>query len=99
MYWHKTTGYVPVTNAAYELTKQSGYYQENPDAEVGVKQLSLPDGEWTKGYRLGYYPQVREVMHREFDNIFAGRSTVESSLNKVENESAKLLYRFARTVQ
>ncbi|HBK8016313.1 TPA: ABC transporter substrate-binding protein, partial [Vibrio cholerae] len=53
----------------------------------------------TKGYRLGYYPQVREVMHREFDNIFSGRSTVESSLNKVEDESAKLLNRFARTVQ
>lgn len=99
MNWHKTTGYVPVTNAAYDLTKQSGYYQENPDAEVGVKQLSLPDGEWTKGYRLGYYPQVREVMHREFDNIFSGRSTVESSLNKVEDESGKLLNRFARTVQ
>ncbi|EOW9216298.1 TPA: sn-glycerol-3-phosphate ABC transporter substrate-binding protein UgpB [Vibrio cholerae] len=99
MSWHKTTGYVPVTNAAYDLTKQSGYYQENPDAEVGVKQLSLPEGEWTKGYRLGYYPQVREVMHREFDNIFSGRSTVESSLNKVEDESAKLLNRFARTVQ
>ncbi|MGL5430401.1 MAG: extracellular solute-binding protein [Vibrio sp.] len=99
MYWHKTTGYVPVTNAAYDLTKQSGYYQENPDAEVGVKQLSLPEGEWTKGYRLGYYPQVREVMHREFDNIFSGRSSVESSLSKVESESAKLLDRFARTVQ
>lgn len=35
----------------------------------------------------------------EFDNIFSGRSTVESSLNKVEDESAKLLNRFARTVQ
>ncbi|MGL4379618.1 MAG: extracellular solute-binding protein [Vibrio sp.] len=99
MYWHKTTGYVPVTHAAYNATKQSGYYQENPDAEVGVKQLSLPEGEWTKGYRLGYYPQVREVMHREFDNIFSGRSTVANSLNKVEDESAKLLNRFARTVQ
>lgn len=99
MFWHKTTGYVPVTNAAYELTKRSGYYQENPDAEVGVKQLSLPQGEWTKGYRLGYYPQIREVMHREFDNIFAGRSRVESSLEKVERESSQLLERFARTVQ
>ncbi|USD66092.1 extracellular solute-binding protein [Vibrio sp. SCSIO 43136] len=99
MYWHKTTGYVPVTNAAYELTKQSGYYQEQPDAEVGVKQLSLTDGEWTKGYRLGYYPQIREVMHREFDNIFAGRSSVEKSLEKVEDESGKLLQRFNRTVQ
>ncbi len=99
MYWHKETGYVPVTNAAYELTKHSGYYQQNPDAEVGVKQLSLPDGEWAKGYRLGYYPQIREVMNREFDNIFAGTSTVEASLNKVDQESRQLLKRFARTVQ
>ena len=97
-YWHETTGYVPVTEAAYELTKASGYYQEQPDAEVGVKQLSLTDGKWTKGYRLGYYPQIREVMHREFDNIFAGRESVEQGLNKVENESTKLLKRFARTV-
>jgi sn-glycerol 3-phosphate transport system substrate-binding protein len=99
MYWHKTTGYVPVTNAAYEMTKASGYYNESPDAEVGVKQLSLPAGEWTKGYRLGFYPQIREVMHREFDNIFAGRSSVENSLDKVETESERLLERFARTVQ
>ena len=99
MYWHKTTGYVPVTNAAYELTKASGYYQKNPNAEVGVKQLSLPDGEWAKGYRLGFYPQIREVMNREFDNIFAGSSSVEQSLDKVETESSQLLKRFARTVQ
>ncbi len=99
MYWHKTTGYVPVTNAAYELTKASGYYQQNPDAEVGVKQLSLADGEWAKGYRLGFYPQIREVMNREFDNIFAGSSSVETSLNKVEQESSQLLKRFARTVK
>lgn len=99
MYWHKTTGYVPVTNAAYELTKRSGYYTEQPDAEVGVKQLSLGAGEWTNGYRLGFYPQIREVMHREFDNIFADRSSVENSLNKVEVESAQLLKRFARTIK
>ncbi|CDT85260.1 MULTISPECIES: extracellular solute-binding protein [Vibrio] len=98
VYWHKTTGYVPVTTAAYELAKESGYYNEQPDAEVGVKQLSLKSGEWTKGYRLGYYPQIREVMHREFDNIFADRSSVENSLDKVEDESSKLLKRFARTM-
>ncbi|WP_413112424.1 extracellular solute-binding protein [Thaumasiovibrio sp. DFM-14] len=99
MYWHKTTGYVPVTNAAYEMTKESGFYKEAPDAEVGVLQLSLPEGEWTKGYRLGFYPQIREVVHREFDNIFAGRSTVEDSLEKVDVESSRLLQRFARTVK
>ncbi|CAK2366158.1 hypothetical protein VCRA2119O147_5000002 [Vibrio crassostreae] len=37
-------------------------------------------------------------MHREFDNIFADRSSVENSLDKVEDESSKLLKRFARTM-
>jgi sn-glycerol 3-phosphate transport system substrate-binding protein len=97
MYWHKTTGYVPVTNAAYELTKKSGYYKEFPDAEVGVKQLSLAAGEWNKGYRIGFYPQVREVMNREFDDIFAGKVSVKEALDTVETESTKLLDRFART--
>jgi sn-glycerol 3-phosphate transport system substrate-binding protein len=97
MYWHKTTGYVPVTNAAYELTKTSGYYKEFPDAEVGVKQLSLAAGEWNKGYRIGFYPQVREVMNREFDDIFAGKVSVKEALDTVETESTKLLDRFART--
>lgn len=97
--WHMSTGYVPVTNAAYELTQASGYYETYPDAEVGVKQLSLPSGEWTQGYRLGFYPQIREVMHREFDNIFAGRSSVEHSLRRIDSESQQLLQRFNRTVQ
>lgn len=99
MYWHKTTGYVPVTNAAYELTKKSGYYQDNPDVEIGVKQLSLDGGEWTKGYRLGFYPQIREVMYRETDKIFAGDSGVKESLTKIDNEAKQLLKRFARTVK
>ncbi|MHA2938353.1 extracellular solute-binding protein [Vibrio sp. RC27] len=99
MYWHKTTGYVPVTNAAYDLTKQSGYYNESPDAEVGVKQLSLASGQWNKGYRVGFYPQIREVMNREFDNIFAGTKEVKPALDAVEAESSKLLKRFSRTVK
>jgi len=99
MYWHKTTGYVPVTNAAYDMTKTSGYYNENPDAEVGVQQLSLPGGEWTKGYRLGFYPQIREVMYRETDNMFSGESTIKNSLEKIDAEAQQLLKRFARTIK
>ncbi|MDB1123862.1 extracellular solute-binding protein [Vibrio algarum] len=99
MYWHKTTGYVPVTNAAYELTKKSGYYNESPAAEVGVKQLSLPGGEWTKGYRLGFYPQIREVMYRETDKMFSGDSQVAESLEQIDVEAQQLLKRFARTVK
>ena len=30
MDWHTTTGYVPITQAAYELTRKSGFYDKNP---------------------------------------------------------------------
>jgi len=97
-YWHRETGYVPITEAAYELAKSEGYYDENPDAEVGILQLSLPGGEWSKGYRLGYYVQIREVMQREYDKIFSGAASVEDAFKAIEEDSNKLLERFAKTV-
>lgn len=98
-YWHRETGYVPVTNAAYELAKAEGYYDENPDAEVGVQQLSLPGGEWAKGYRLGFYVQTREVIYREMDKLMAGDTTPERALREIEKAGNQNLQRFARTVQ
>lgn len=98
-FWHKETGYVPVTHAAYEKVKAEGYYQKEPAAETGVLQLDLPSGEWTKGYRLGYYPQIRVVMNREFDKIFDGSKSPEDALKTIQVESDKLLARFAQTVE
>ena len=96
-FWHKETGYVPITNAAYDLAKTSGYYKTTPDAEIGILQLNQPAGEWTKGYRLGYYVQIREVMYKNFDNIFSGDSTVEEAFEEIETESNDLLERFNAT--
>jgi sn-glycerol 3-phosphate transport system substrate-binding protein len=96
--WHQKTGYVPVTNAAYELAKKDGYYQQKPAAEVGVKQLNLPSGEWTKGYRMGFYVQIRDVMNREFGKVFAGETSVEDAFGRIETEGNELLGRFERTM-
>jgi sn-glycerol 3-phosphate transport system substrate-binding protein len=38
-FWHQNTGYLPITTAAYELTKSQGYYKENPGLEVAIQQL------------------------------------------------------------
>ncbi len=93
-FWHKETGYVPITNAAYDLAKSDGYYESTPDAEVGILQLSQPGGEWTKGYRLGFYVQIREAMYKQYDNIFSGASTVDAAFDAMEEESNALLERF-----
>lgn len=97
VYWHKNTGYVPVTEAAYELAKSEGYYDEQPVAEVGIQQLMLEGGEWSKGYRLGFYPQIRSVMEREFNRIFSGDVTVRDAFDAIETEGNALLARFAKT--
>jgi len=93
-FWHKETGYVPITNAAYELAKEDGYYESTPDAEVGITQLTQRAGEWTKGYRLGFYVQIREAMYKQYDNIFSGTSSVEDAFAEMEKESNALLDRF-----
>jgi sn-glycerol 3-phosphate transport system substrate-binding protein len=98
-FWHKETGYVPITNAAYTLAKETGYYKDEPDAEVGIQQLSQKSAENNKGYRLGYYVQVREVMTREYDQVFAGTKSVDDAFAAIEDGANKLLARFAKTVQ
>ena len=98
-FWHRETGYVPITNAAYELAKDGGYYALNPNAEVGIKQLSLPGAEWTKGYRMGFYVQTREVIYNEMDRLMAGDTTVRKVLRTIEKEGNANLKRFARTVK
>nr|WP_170372802.1 extracellular solute-binding protein [Ruegeria arenilitoris] len=95
--WHRETGYVPITTAAYEMAKGDGHYDRAPAAEVGIKQLSLPAGENTKGYRMGFYVQIRDVMNREYGRILTGETSVEDAFKAIEDEANGLLERFAKT--
>lgn len=95
--WHKETGYVPITEAAYEVAKTDGHYDRAPAAEIGIQQLSLPAGDWTKGYRMGFYVQIRDVMNREYGRILTGETDVETGFTAIENEANKLLERFKKT--
>ena len=96
-FWHKETGYVPITEAAYEMAKADGHYDRMPAAEVGIRQLSLPAGENTKGYRMGFYVQIRDVMNREYGRILTGETSVEDAFNAIEIEANALLAKFAKT--
>lgn len=97
--WHRETGYVPVTQAAYELAKADGHYERFPAAETGVQQLSLQSGENTRGYRMGFYVQIRDVENRELSRFLAGETSIEDALGTIETEGNELLARFAQTVQ
>lgn len=95
--WHRDTGYVPITEAAYAVAQEDGHYERFPAAEVGIQQLSLPGGEWTRGYRMGFYVQIRDVMNREYGRILTGDASVDEAFETIQEEANDLLSRFAQT--
>ncbi|MAC81224.1 MAG: ABC transporter substrate-binding protein [Rhodobacteraceae bacterium] len=96
--WHRETGYVPITLAAYDLAKEDGHYERFPAAETAIKQLSLRDGENTHGYRMGFYVQIRDIENRELSRFLNGETSIDDALATIETEGNELLARFAQTV-
>ena len=88
--WHRETGYVPITTAAYEMAKADGHYERFPAAETGILQLSLPAGDNTHGYRMGFYVQIRDIENREIARFLNGETTIEDALATIEAEGNEL---------
>jgi sn-glycerol 3-phosphate transport system substrate-binding protein len=96
--WHQTTGYLPITRAAYELTQSEGFYAKNPGAEIAVKQITLnPPTADTRGLRLGSYVTVRDIIEEEMEQALDGRKTAEAALKSAVARGNAVLKEFART--
>lgn len=95
--WHKETGYLPVTQAAYELTKSQGYYKNNPGLEVAIKQLTnKPPTPNSMGVRFGNMPIIREIEDQIWEDILADKISVKAGLDKMVSEGNKVLREFEK---
>ena len=95
MEWHKDTGYVPITYAAYEMTKKSGFYDQNPGAEVAIKMLTnKPATSNSKGLRFGNFVQGREVIEEEMENVIAGKKEPKPALDDAARRANEILRKF-----
>ena len=97
--WHQDTGYVPVTKAGFEMTKDSDFYTQNEGADVAVKQLDASTTENSRGIRLGYLPQIRDIEDGVMEQIFAGKVTPEEGLKAMQTRGNELLERFETSVK
>jgi len=95
MQWHTATGYVPITMAAYEMTKKSGYYDKNPGADMAVRQLThkKPTAN-SKGLRFGNFVQGREVIEEELETVFQGKKDAKSALDEAVARGNEILRKF-----
>ncbi|MGO3132242.1 MAG: sn-glycerol-3-phosphate ABC transporter substrate-binding protein UgpB [Alcaligenes sp.] len=97
--WHQDTGYVPVTKAGFEKTKESDFYAKNVGADVAVKQLDASTTENSRGIRLGSLPQIRDIEDGVMEQVFAGKVTPEEGLKAMQNRGNELLERFEKSVK
>ena len=94
--WHQQTGYVPITLAAAEQTKKSGYYEKNPGTDIAVKQLNFkaPTGN-SKGLRFGNFVQGREVIEEEIEAVLAGKKDAKAAMDDAVRRGNDILRKFA----
>lgn len=79
---HQVSGYLPVTMAAYEATKASGFYEANPGREQPILQMiGKPPTENSRGVRAINLPQLRDIQNEEFEAMLAGDQDAQTALD------------------
>ena len=91
------TGYLPLTNKAYDVTKASGFYEKNPGTDVAVKQMIVKTTAKSRGIRLGNFVQVRNVIDEELEGVWAGKKTAKEGLDAAVKRGNELLEKFEKT--
>jgi sn-glycerol 3-phosphate transport system substrate-binding protein len=89
--WHQRTGDVPLTTAAYELTRKQGFYRSHPEQEVAVRQLlATPTGD-SSGIRLGGLRSIRGIIDEELESVWNEKKTPLDALNAAVQRGNVLL--------
>ena len=93
--WHQFTGYLPITNAAYELGQEQDYYAQNPGSDIAIQQITrgTPTAN-SKGVRFGNLTQARNVVDEEFEALLAGNKTAQEALDSAVERGNVILRDF-----
>jgi sn-glycerol 3-phosphate transport system substrate-binding protein len=95
--WHQFSGYLPITKAAYDLTKGQGFYAANLGTETGVIQMTTgtPTAN-TKGLRLGNFVQIRGVIDEALESVWSGDVDAQTALDTAVTRGNALLRKFEK---
>ena len=96
---HTKSGYLPITKAAYEKVKASGFYKDAPYLETPLIQLTnKAPTENSRGLRLGNMVQMRDMWAEEFESALAGKKSPKQALDDAVSRGNQVLRQFEKTV-
>lgn len=94
-WWHQETGYLPITPAAFELSKKQAYYEKNPGADISILQMNMnPPTANSKGLRFGNFVQIRAIIEEEMENVFSGKKDSKTAMDEAARRGDALLRQF-----
>lgn len=95
IFWQTATGYLPLTQAAFQQNEEEGFYQRYPGAIIAFQTLHhKPATANSQGIRLGYYPQIREITDEALEATWSGAKTTNAALQEATERANELLRRF-----
>ncbi len=99
-WWSQETGYLPITNAAYEYSKKQGFFDKVPAAEVAIKEITnKPPTANSRGLRIGNLALIRDVWAEEIEQVLTGKKTAQAGLDAAAERGNQMLRQFERTVK
>jgi sn-glycerol 3-phosphate transport system substrate-binding protein len=95
--WHQNTGYMPITRAAFDLSREQGFYDRNPGASIAIEQVTLKTPtENSRGLRLGSFTLIRDAIDDELEQAFSGKKTAQVAMDSAVERGNRLLRQFER---
>ena len=90
--WHKTTGYIPITNEATALLETEGWFAESPNSAVASEQLNAAaNTPASTGALLGNFVAIRDVVTAAIEDILVNDVDVTERMNSAQDEAQSLL--------
>ncbi len=99
-YWHAYTGYVPITNGAYDLMKAVKFYDDFPGRDIPIIEMTgKAPTQNSKGLRFGNFLQVRDIIYEELESVWAGDKDAKAALDAAVARGNDLLRKFEKSVR
>lgn len=94
--WHQATGYLPLSRAAYELTKKTGFYDAQPGTEIPILTVTHTGKvtAYSRGVRLGNYALIRAIIDDDLEQVWAGLKSPKAALDDAVQRGNEVLRRF-----
>lgn len=98
-YWHVSTGYFPITKAAYDLDLVKENAREFPQFVTAVEQLHASEiNTATQGAVMGVFPEARQIVETAMEEIVNGAKSPQDALSAAAAEITEKIRQYNSTV-